>query len=120
MTEQLIPGLTITIGHRKLVVPPLNLARVKRLKDELAILTDKQLASGDNSGFQHMEASVTIIHTALTRNYPDLTREEVEDLVDMGNIAPVLSAVLGQSGFVQGEQRPVMEPPSTGTESTPT
>lgn len=119
MSQPLIDGVTITLGRREFVVPPLNLGRIKKLQDDLAILA---LVPQDATRFepQQLEACITVIHTALTRNYPDLTREEVEDVVDMGNMQPLMLAIMGQSGFAKGEAGPVTVAPSTGTASTPT
>jgi len=119
MSQPLIDGATITLGRRAFVVPPLNLGRIKKLQDDLAILA---MVPQDATRFEphQLEAAITIIHSALTRNYPDLTREEVEDVVDMGNMENLMRAIMGQSGFAKGEARPVTEVHSTGTASTPT
>ena len=119
MPQQLIPGITMNLGGREFVIPPLNLARIKKLQDDLAILATMPM---DAASFepQQLEACITIVHTALTRNYPSMTRDEVEDIIDMGNMEKVMLAVMGQSGFTQGEVGPVTGSPLTGTQSTPT
>jgi hypothetical protein len=48
-----------------------------------------------------------IIFLALQRNYPEITQEEVEDLLDMTNATTVLRVILEVSGFVPaGEPQP--------------
>lgn len=119
MPQQLIPGITMNLGGREFVIPPLNLARVKNLQGDLAILATMPMDTA-NFEAQQLEACITIIHTALTRNYPAMARDEVEDIIDMGNMHKVMLAVMGQSGFTQGEVGPVTGHPLTGTQSTPT
>ncbi|ENT1749659.1 hypothetical protein CAA71_002200, partial [Neisseria gonorrhoeae] len=41
---------------------------------------------------------------ALKRNYPDLTREEAADLIDIGNMNEVFAAVMDVSGLKRREQ----------------
>lgn len=119
MSKQFIEGAKLILSGREFIVPPLNLGRIKKLQDELAMLA---MVPQDAARFepQQLEACITVVHTALTRNYPDLTREEVEDVVDMGNMQTLMLAIMGQSGFTKGEARPVTEAHPTGTASTPT
>jgi hypothetical protein len=42
---------------------------------------------------------VEIVFAALQRNYPNITIETVENLLDLGNAAPILHAVLTGSGL---------------------
>lgn len=88
-------GIKVTIGGKDFIVAPLNLARIKKLRTELEAvqgfkgsktLTDEQI-----------NIYVSIIHSALTRNYPDMTREEVEDMVDLVNLGPIFQAIMGIS-----------------------
>ena len=59
---------------------------------------------------------VTVVHAALTRNYPDLAVEQVWDGLDLRNIRAAMDAVAGASGLeakdAAGEARAVS--PSTG------
>lgn len=118
MSQSLIDGEKVILSGKEFIIPPLNLSRIKKLQDELAILA---AVPEDAARFepQQLEATISIIHMALTRNYPDLTREEVEDVIDMGNMARAMLAVMGQSGFKQGEPGPVTAAPPTGTPSIP-
>ncbi len=53
------------------------------------------------------------------RNYPDLTMDELEEMLDMGNILHVTEGVLAISGLV-GKQpgEAAAATPSTGMNST--
>lgn len=104
---ELIDGTEVKMGGKLFIIPALNFKRLKKLKPELSMLTTVDL-SGAMSDTQ-IEASITIIHTAVTRNYPDVTRDDIEELVDLKNMAHVMAAIMGQSGLVQipGEAEPV-------------
>ena len=45
---------------------------------------------------------VDIVAAALQRNYPEVTPEKVENLLDLGNASVVLNAVLTGSGLKPG------------------
>ena len=53
-----------------------------------------------------MDCIVDVVHAAVIRNYPALTKEEVEDLIDLGNAAVIIKAVMGQSGLVRKDGAP--------------
>ncbi len=99
--NNLIDGELIKIGGKEFVMPPLNFGRLKKLKPELEILR-----AADNCNTlenEVLDAEITIIHSALTRNYPDITREQVEDLIDLRNVHSIMPAVMAQSGLVKRE-----------------
>jgi hypothetical protein len=73
---------------------------------------------------------VEIVAAAMQRNYPDMTQEAVENLLDLGNAGTVLNAVLTGSGLKMrgslGEAVAVATPDSglrmvgnTSTDSSP-
>jgi hypothetical protein len=114
----MIPGVEISMGGREWIVPPLTLGQLRRLGPKIRAmttidargLTDKQI-----------DAMTEIVATALARNYPEVTTEEILDLLDMGNARAVLEAVLGGSGLrraAPGEARAVGNG-ATYTDSSP-
>lgn len=97
MTETKIDGITVRMGGADYVVPALTLRQLKKLKDKLGALRQiSPLAASEGQ----LEPLVDVIHAALSRNYPDLTREEMEDLIDLGNIGQLVAAVVNVSGLV--------------------
>ena len=98
----MIEGTEINMGGEAFIVPPLNFKRVKRLKASLETLSRLNPATSDMTDKQ-LEAAIDVVHTALTRNYPDMERDRVEELLDLRNLPHVMAAIMGQSGFVQGE-----------------
>jgi hypothetical protein len=101
MGDIMIEGVAVKMGGETFIVPPLNFKRLRKLKPILEKV--KTSAPGGDMSDEQFDASVDIVHTALARNYPDLERERVEELLDLGNMTKVMAAVMGQSGLVQGE-----------------
>ena len=46
---------------------------------------------------------VDATHAALKRNYPDLTRADVAELVDLGNMVEVIQSVMDVAGVKRAE-----------------
>lgn len=91
-SRELIDGALLRIGRRDYVVPPLNLRGVKRAQALMPLLT--------TDGPESVDAALEVIELAVRRNYPDVTREQLEDEVDLGNLNQLVSAVLALAGFV--------------------
>ncbi len=54
---------------------------------------------GAGMGDAEIGTLVELVTAALSRNYPDLTADNVENLLDLGNAANVLSIILTGSGL---------------------
>src|SRR5437763_4484372 len=54
---------------------------------------------GASMGEPQIEVLVEIVAAALRRNYPEMTMQTVEELLDLGNAGAVLNAVLTGSGL---------------------
>lgn len=87
-----VPGIPVFLSGVDYVMPPLSLNSVKQLKPKLEAFkgTDDQ---------EDIDTVIDAAHAALKRNYPALTREEVGDLVDLGNMQEVMEACMDVSGF---------------------
>lgn len=90
LKEKPIDGQIIRMGGLDIVVPSLNLRQIKLVAPEIK----KMEREKDDE--KRLAAQVRIIHQGLRRNYPDITTEDVEDLVDMGNLLRIMAAVMGQ------------------------
>ena len=88
LKENPVEGIEIGMGGLKLIVPPLNAKQLRQFKPELAVLEDKTNTEG------HLDALLTLTHASMKRNYPEITAEEVEELVDRGNQTAVMFAVI--------------------------
>jgi hypothetical protein len=94
----MIPGVTVAMGGRDWSVPPLTLGQLRRLMPKVRQLTE----IGASMGETQIGVLVEIVTAALQRNYPDITPETVENLLDLGNASAVLNAVLTGSGLRSG------------------
>ena len=90
-----IPGIDFDFGGgRVLVLAPLTLGALERLQDGLqALATDSALAPAS------VKTIVSVAHASLARNYPTITRDDVMELVDVGNMVDVADAVMDVSGI---------------------
>jgi len=92
-------GQWIQLGPKEYKCPPLNFKALRTLIPRLADL--KQLEAGKPTAEQ-MDIVVELVHAALLRHYPQLSKDEVSEYVDIGNFMKITTAVLGGSGLVKG------------------
>lgn len=100
-------GEAMKIGDRTFVVPSLSVKQARTLWPEILEL-NKDISIENFP--DKLDKALPIIHAALSRNYPDLTVEELGDLVDIRNFRPLMRAIAGQSGVL--EQRKGGEQPA--------
>ncbi len=103
----MIPGTVINLSGKAYLLPPLNFRSFKLHKEFLGAaisgIFDK------SSTMDSMEKLAEVVHSALVRNYPDLSLETVEDGLDFGNVQGVFQALMTTSGLVDkvpGELQP--------------
>lgn len=87
-----IKGIPFDFGGEVLVIPPIALGALETMQDEL------QSFSGDLSR-KSVSTVIDATHAALRRNYPEITRERVADLLDAGNMMEVMQAIMDVSGL---------------------
>jgi hypothetical protein len=97
----MLPGVTIAMGGRDWLVPPLTLGQLRRLMPKVRQLTE----IGASMGETQISVLVEIVTVALQRNYPEATADMVENLLDLGNASAVLNAVLTGSGLKLRDDR---------------
>jgi hypothetical protein len=92
-----IPGVTLNLAGTDWQIPPLRLGDLERMS--------KDLAAFDGSTVTGASVAVVIDATfaALKRNYPDLTRDQVADMLDVANMLEVMQAVMDISGMKRKE-----------------
>ena len=106
LTDEMVEGTPIKIGKQVLIVPALNFKSLKALKPKLAMLSSLN-PTAEIADEVH-EAMIDIVHTALRRNYPNMSREDIEDGFDLANRDRIIKAVMGVSGLTpSGEGKPV-------------
>lgn len=89
-----IPGVAVNLGGIDFVLAPLGLrlarefeAKGKQLRDENA---------GDDA---QIEFGIEIILASLNRNYPEITLDELRELIDSANVIEAQQAIAGISGM---------------------
>jgi hypothetical protein len=87
-------GVSFSFGDKTLVIPPLNLRALEQMQEKIAGFTGQ--VNAEQVG---IVADVTL--AALQRNYPEMTRDEVADIIDLGNMMDVMNAVMGVSGLAE-------------------
>lgn len=114
-----IDGVKLKIGTEEYIVPPLNFKALKKLTNETKIISrkiDGNVPETVEQSSERRDAMISYIHHALLRNYSDIKRDELEDMLDVKNMRVVFAAVMGSSGFVVDEKK-VSEIPDTSTPS---
>ena len=99
-------GTLVVLGGEEMIVPPLNFRSLRLLGSHLESLSrvGADIPSPDN-----VESIILILHAAIERNYPEYTREKLEDNLDLANMTEVIAAVMRVSGFAQVGKTPEVE-----------
>lgn len=100
-------GQEFNLGGTVLVVPSLS---VKQAKQFWPVIMELNQGVSVEQFPVFLEKSLPLIHAALTRNYPQLTLAELEELVDLANFRDLVRAIAAQSGLREvrpGEAIPV-------------
>lgn len=93
-----LDGVKINLGGRDYTVPPLTLRMLRKHGENL-----RQLSTLDDIPTpEQIDAISAIVLDAMCRNYPELTKDDLDDLVDMRTLPKLFRAVAGQSGLTQG------------------
>lgn len=88
-------GQKIQLGDQEFIVPPLALGAVKELLPRI-----QQLRSIDGiPSAEDLDTIVDTVHAAVARNYPDITRAALLEMLDLGNIKALFPMIMGRSGF---------------------
>lgn len=93
----MIDGELVRIGEKEYTVPALNFKRVRevqKLLEKIGTVNIGQILTDDQ-----LNMMIEIAHIGLQRNYPDITKEELEEILDLNNIYDVVLAVTGQAGL---------------------
>jgi len=92
----MIDGVKINLGGTEYLVPPLSFKQLRNLQPKLLTLTKM----GSVPDVKQLDTVTEIVFVALSRNYPELTQEQVGNLLDLGNMKLIVPAIMGVSGLV--------------------
>lgn len=108
--RKLIDGFRLVLGEREFIVPPLTLRSLRLLAPKLRGIASlgQGVPEVDQLGF-----ITDVVLEALRRNYPDVTADQVEEMIDTHNMTPVLASILSASGLEPAKPGELVSPSGT-------
>lgn len=91
----MIEGAIIKMGDKEWTVPALSFKQVRVLLPKINSLSKLSAVMKP----EQMAVVAEVVHAAVSRNYPDVSLADVEDVLDLRNAPKALMAVMGQSGL---------------------
>jgi hypothetical protein len=88
-------GKPVGFGNVTLYIPALT---VRQFTKALTLINEISSAGDEDTG-KTMNQMMEVIHMAVSRNYPDITLEELLDLIDLSNLQDVFQQVLQSSNI---------------------
>lgn len=88
-----VPGKEKELGGVMRIVAPLNAAAVKQYREQINAISTGQIPD--------IELVAKLAYASLKRNYPQITLEEVEDVVDYDNFFELWVIMMNVSGLVE-------------------
>ena len=117
----MIPGATVPFGGKDYTLPTINL-RISYMPDmDVLCKPDGEVPFGE-----YTRAAGNVLFALFQRNYPEMTRDEFDDLVELPMLKPVITGMMHISGYaarplaVKAEaESPPVEPPSSDSSTAP-
>lgn len=100
-------GVPVGLGGITYTVPPLSLGALRRLWPRIQTLRS---AEGGGATPDQLNVMLEVLHAAIARNYPELTLDELAELVDVRNVAAIADQVMSASGITAGKAGPGAAP----------
>ncbi len=89
MTQIKHKGILFNLGGQMVVIPAITKAELEKLKVRSNNFSDD---------LAYLPAFIDAIHSAILRNYPNITREAVAESVDFSNLEKLVNAVMDVHG----------------------
>lgn len=105
MTEERtkFDGVQVYMAGRDWVIPPLSLKYIRTNKDRLAkmrALGQKgKMDFADSELDEFLDEAREIILAAMQRNYSNVSKEDLEEWIDLATLPKLVMAVMSASGF---------------------
>jgi hypothetical protein len=97
------PGTMIMLGGNQYTLAPLNFAAL--IQHEAAIGLISSMSGIPTE--QHLDAIIDIVLASLQRNHAEFNKEDLMQLLDMGNMTEIINIIMGNSGL----KKTVIVPP---------
>jgi len=110
------PGIPVKLGWKTYLMPPLGMKAVcdhNALKKISAL--QEQAKKGSQGGLEAFSPEmlnnlIDLLHMALLRNYPDITREEIFDgIPDVITATMLIGPLVSQNDVVQNEMAEMLK-----------
>lgn len=89
MSAPRFPGTTIEVGGVRLVVPRLSIRQFQVLKDQIKRIQEKRKELDID---EQIADILDVLEASVGRNHPELSRDQLADLLDFESIGPFLAA----------------------------
>lgn len=96
--RKMVPGVVLVLGGTEYTVPPLTLGSLEKLQEKLKDFRNGSLDT------KSIGTVIDATHAALSRNYPEITRQETADMIDLSDMVDVMAAVMDVAGIKRKEQ----------------
>jgi hypothetical protein len=96
MVQEPIEGTALNLGGTVFIVPPVSLGWLKVNKVKMKAIMSMETATPDQI-MDVLPDLVDVLQAAIRRNYPDITVEQLSDVVDMRNFEECLKAAMGKT-----------------------
>lgn len=101
MSNERHEGTSVVVGDKTYIVPPLSLGKMRKFLPQITAITG---GVSDLSESDQLNMMSDIIHSAMVRNYPDMTQEQMEeDVLTIENVKVFMEAVCKASNLVRGK-----------------
>jgi hypothetical protein len=92
-------GTDVTLGGETYTIPPLTLAALEVLGPKFEALMGLREAGRMQDLFrpESIATIAELAHACLVRNYPDMTLQDVKELIDLASLPDVFGAIVAQS-----------------------
>ena len=95
------PGPALVIGGRSIVPAPLPLGVLRRAAKDGTMKALTGIAGGEGSSVDVLDALNALVLASWKRNHPEMTAEDVDDLVDLRNAPEVVRTMMEASGLTK-------------------
>jgi hypothetical protein len=100
---RLIDGVDLKLRDgREYRLPPLDVRTLRKFSKDGRLATAMSIKRGGLPSGEQLDAVVSLLLAGFQANYPDLSEDEVEGLLDMGNLVPVMEALFAATGYKDG------------------
>lgn len=96
--KKLIDGVTVNMGGKDWIVPALSFKQLRELLPKIQSLDQNDKDSMVDE--KHTMIVTELVKAALSRNYPDVTIEDVENMLDIRNSSILMLAIMGKGNAV--------------------